>query len=419
VVPRGVLLDGPPGVGKTLLAKAVAGEAKVPFVAFSASEIIELYVGMGARRVRQLFKEAKLHSPCIIFIDEIDSIGSKRDHSSGGGHSESEQTINQLLTEMDGFSSTTGIVVIAATNRAHRLDKALLRPGRFDRRIEVELPDRLGREAILKVHSKNKALSPTVNLTSLAAHTTGLSGASLALLMNEAAMTSVRRNHTNVTSSDVDYALDRVTIGMEKKQIMSDKKLRLTSFHEAGHALVAALCDNEDINFRKMTIIPRSGGVAGFTAMSNSDDLQDSGLYSFDYLACQLMVSFGGRVAEELVFGVEEITTGASSDLHHISDMARRMVTQYGFTAKKSRQFTPMRTVAAEIHESGGLMSQHSQEMVDAEVEALVSEAYMKCKELLVKHRDVLNEVARVLQTEETIDEDRFKDILKPFGLAL
>merc|ERR1719463_326655 len=315
--PRGVMLEGPPGTGKTLLARAVAGEAGVPFISCSGSEFVEMFVGVGASRIRSLFADAKKNAPCIIFIDEIDAIGRQR--SSGGmnmgGNDEREQTLNQILTEMDGFQGNTGVIVIAATNRADVLDNALVRPGRFDRRVPVDLPDVKGRKDILKVHVRGKPLAKDFDLEIVAKRTTGFSGAGLANLMNEAAIVAARNGKTEISYDEVDYAIDRQQVGMQKSTGMSfPKRQRLVAYHEAGHAIMGLLTPDYDM-VTKVTIIPRSGGAGGFTLFTPPEERLESGMYSKKYLDAQLSVALGGRVAEEIIYGREEITTGASNDL--------------------------------------------------------------------------------------------------------
>merc|ERR1719159_2234978 len=334
--PRGVLLEGPPGTGKTLLARAIAGEAGVPFVSASASEFVEMFVGVGAARVRDLFQQAEKNAPCIVFIDEIDAIGRQRAGGAGGGmggggNDEREQTLNQILTEMDGFDGNAGVIVIAATNRADVLDAALLRPGRFDRRVPVDLPDRDGRLAILKVHSRGKPIADGVDLDIVAKRTIGFSGASLANLMNEAAIVAARRDKTEISYDEIDYSIDRVTVGMQKTTGMAfPNRQRLVAYHEAGHAIMGAMVPDYDL-VTKVTVIPRTNGAGGFTLFTPSEERLDSGMYSQRYLEGQLAVALGGRVAEELVYGEDEITTGASNDLQQVRNTARRMVAQWGF----------------------------------------------------------------------------------------
>merc|ERR1719324_1723218 len=323
--PRGVMLEGPPGTGKTLLARAVAGEAGVPFISCSGSEFVEMFVGVGASRIRSLFADAKKNAPCIIFIDEIDAIGRQR--SSGGGfasNDEREQTLNQILTEMDGFSGNTGVIVIAATNRADILDNALLRPGRFDRRVPVDLPDKAGRVEILKVHCRDKPLAPDVDLEAIASRAIGFSGASLQNLMNEAAIVAARREKEVITFDEIDFAIDRLQVGMQKPSTQgfqnkdaARKRQEVVAWHEAGHAVMAALTPGYD-GVAKVTIIPRTNGAGGFTLFTPSEDRMESGLYSYKFLKSQLSVALGGRVAEELAVGREDVTTGASNDLQQV-----------------------------------------------------------------------------------------------------
>jgi len=418
--PRGVVMEGPPGTGKTLLARAVAGEAGVPFISASGSEFVEMFVGVGASRVRDIFTKAKKNAPCIVFIDEIDAVGKSRSGQGGrqGGNDEQEQTLNQILTEMDGFEGNSGVVVIAATNRADVLDPALLRPGRFDRRVPVDLPDRTGRGAILRVHARSKPLDDTVDLDMLAARTTGFSGASLANLLNEAAIVAARRSKDAISMSEVEFALDRIQVGMEKRTGMSSgKRKELVAYHEAGHALMGALSPGFD-EVGKVTIVPRSNGAGGFTLFVPSEELQDSGMYSKSYLKAQLAVALGGRVAEELAYGVEEVTTGASGDLQRVADVARRMVTQWGYS---------LDTIGATAWESpngGGfgapkMASEVTEEKIDAEVRKLVDEAYNTCKETLMANRRLLDEITKTLVEEETIGNDQLKDLVKEYRAAI
>merc|ERR1719277_1422951 len=335
-IPKGVIMEGPPGTGKTLLARAVAGEAGVPFVSAAASEFVEMFVGVGASRVRDLFNQAKKNAPCIIFIDEIDAIGRQRaggggGMGGGGGNDEREQTLNQILTEMDGFQGNTGVIVIAATNRADILDNALVRPGRFDRRVPVDLPDVKGRMEILGVHCRGKPLSKDFDINVVAKRTTGFSGASLANLMNEAAIVAARNGKDVITYDEVDYAIDRLTVGMQKTTGTTfANRQRLVAYHEAGHAIMGLLTPGYDM-VTKVTIIPRSGGAGGFPLFTPPEERLESGMYSKKYLCAQLTVALGGRVAEELIYGKDEITTGASNDLQQVRNIARRMVSQWGF----------------------------------------------------------------------------------------
>lgn len=330
-IPKGVLLVGPPGTGKTLLARAVAGEAGVPFFSISGSEFVEMFVGVGASRVRDLFEQAKANAPCIVFIDEIDAVGRQRGAGLGGGNDEREQTLNQLLTEMDGFEGNTGIIIIAATNRPDVLDAALLRPGRFDRQVVVDRPDYAGRKEILNVHSRGKTLAQDVDLDKIARRTPGFTGADLANLLNEAAILAARRNLTEISMDEVNDAIDRVLAGPEKKnRVMSEKRKTLVAYHEAGHALVGALMPDYD-PVQKISIIPR-GRAGGLTWFTPSEDRMESGLYSRAYLQNQMAVALGGRLAEEIIFGEEEVTTGASNDLQQVARVARQMVTRFGMS---------------------------------------------------------------------------------------
>jgi len=412
--PRGVLMEGPPGTGKTLLARAVAGEAGVPFISASGSEFVEMFVGVGASRVRDIFTKAKKNAPCIIFIDEIDAVAKSRSGQAGGpqrGNDEQEQTLNQILTEMDGFQGNTGIVVIAATNRADVLDPALLRPGRFDRRVPVDLPDRTGREAILKVHARSKPLDGSVDLKVLAQRTTGFSGASLANLLNEAAIVTARRAKEEISMSEVEYAIDRLTVGMEKRTGMSSaKRQELVAYHEAGHAVMAALLPGFD-EVGKITIVPRSSGAGGFTLFLPDDERTDSGMYPRSFLEQRLMVALGGRVAEELRYGNDEVTTGASSDLQSVADLARRMVTQWGFASD---------TLGATAWESPNgsgfgmpqMASEKTQKKIDAEVSKIVKKAYDGCKQAIVENRALLDAVVVKLLEDETIGTDELDNLV-------
>ncbi|MDP8932792.1 MAG: ATP-dependent zinc metalloprotease FtsH3, partial [Cyanobacteriota bacterium] len=391
-IPKGVLLVGPPGTGKTLLAKAVAGEAGVPFFSISGSEFVEMFVGVGASRVRDLFEQAKTNAPCIVFIDEIDAVGRQRGAGLGGGNDEREQTLNQLLTEMDGFEGNTGIILIAATNRPDVLDAALLRPGRFDRQVVVDRPDFGGRLEILNVHARGKTLSKDVDLEKIARRTPGFTGADLANLLNEAAILAARRNLTEVSMDEVNDAIDRVLAGPEKKdRVMSEKRKTLVAYHEAGHALVGALMPDYD-PVQKISIIPR-GRAGGLTWFTPSEDRMDSGLYSRSYLQNQMAVALGGRIAEEIVFGEEEVTTGASNDLQQVARVARQMVTRFGMSDRLGpvalgRQQGNMfmgRDIMAERD-----FSEETAATIDDEVRLLVEQAYRRAKDVLVGNRHVL-----------------------------
>ncbi|NEQ35204.1 MAG: ATP-dependent metallopeptidase FtsH/Yme1/Tma family protein [Okeania sp. SIO3I5] len=413
-IPKGVLLVGPPGTGKTLLAKAVAGEAGVPFFSISGSEFVEMFVGVGASRVRDLFEQAKSNAPCIVFIDEIDAVGRQRGAGLGGGNDEREQTLNQLLTEMDGFEGNTGIIIIAATNRPDVLDAALLRPGRFDRQVVVDRPDYAGRLEILNVHARGKSLSKDVDLEKIARRTPGFTGADLSNLLNEAAILAARRNLTEISMDEVNDAIDRVLAGPEKKdRVMSEKRKELVAYHEAGHALVGALMPDYD-PVQKISIIPR-GGAGGLTWFTPSEDRMDSGLYSRAYLQNQMAVALGGRIAEEIIFGDEEVTTGASNDLQQVARVARQMVTRFGMSDRLGpvalgRQNGNMflgRDIMAERD-----FSEETAAAIDDEVRSLVDEAYRRAKEVLVGNRHVLDKLAEMLVDKETVDSDELQELL-------
>ena len=413
-IPKGVLLVGPPGTGKTLLAKAVAGEAGVPFFSISGSEFVEMFVGVGASRVRDLFKRAKENSPCLIFIDEIDAVGRQRGAGIGGGNDEREQTLNQLLTEMDGFEGNTGIIIIAATNRPDVLDAALLRPGRFDRQVVVDRPDYAGRLEILNVHARGKTFSKDVDLQKIARRTPGFTGADLSNLLNEAAILAARRNLTEISMDEVNDAIDRVLAGPEKKdRVMSEKRKELVAYHEAGHALVGALMPDYD-PVQKISIIPR-GRAGGLTWFTPSEDRLESGLYSRSYLQNQMAVALGGRIAEEIIFGEEEVTTGASNDLQQVARVARQMVTRFGMSDKLGpvalgRQQGNMflgRDIAAERD-----FSEETAATIDSEVRSLVDQAYIRAKQVLTNNRHVLDQLAAMLVDKETVDSEELQLIL-------
>ena len=413
-IPKGVLLVGPPGTGKTLLARAVAGEAGVPFFSISGSEFVEMFVGVGASRVRDLFEQAKSNAPCIVFIDEIDAVGRQRGAGLGGGNDEREQTLNQLLTEMDGFEGNTGIILIAATNRPDVLDAALLRPGRFDRQVVVDRPDYAGRLEILKVHARGKTLAKDVDLERIARRTPGFTGADLSNLLNEAAILAARRSLTEISMDEVNDAIDRVLAGPEKKdRVMSEKRKTLVAYHEAGHALVGALMPDYD-PVQKISIIPR-GRAGGLTWFTPSEDRMDTGLYSRSYLENQMAVALGGRITEEIVFGEEEVTTGASNDLQQVARVARQMVTRFGMsdrlgTVALGRQQGNMflgRDIAAERD-----FSEETAAMIDEEVRQLVDVAYRRAKEVLTSNRHVLDQLAQMLVEKETVDAEELQELL-------
>jgi cell division protease FtsH len=413
-IPKGVLLVGPPGTGKTLLAKAVAGEAGVPFFSISGSEFVEMFVGVGASRVRDLFEQAKAQAPCIVFIDEIDAVGRQRGAGLGGGNDEREQTLNQLLTEMDGFEGNTGIIIIAATNRPDVLDAALLRPGRFDRQVVVDRPDFAGRLEVMHVHARGKTLSKDVDLEKIARRTPGFTGADLANLLNEAAILAARRNLTEISMDEVNDAIDRILAGPEKKdRVMSEKRKTLVAYHEAGHALVGALMPDYD-PVQKISIIPR-GRAGGLTWFTPSEERMESGLYSRSYLQNQMAVALGGRIAEEIIFGDEEVTTGASNDLQQVAKVARQMVMRYGMSEKLGpvalgRQQSNMfmgRDIATERD-----FSEETASMIDDEVSQLVAVAYQRAKDVLVGNKDVLDKLADMLVERETVDSEELSDLL-------
>jgi cell division protease FtsH len=413
-IPKGVLLVGPPGTGKTLLAKAVAGEAGVPFFSISGSEFVEMFVGVGASRVRDLFEQAKSNAPCIVFIDEIDAVGRQRGAGLGGGNDEREQTLNQLLTEMDGFEGNTGIIIIAATNRPDVLDAALMRPGRFDRQVVVDRPDYKGRHEILNVHARGKTLAKDVDLEKMARRTPGFTGADLSNLLNEAAILAARRNLTEISMDEINDAIDRVIAGPEKKdRVMSERRKTLVAYHEAGHALVGALMPDYD-PVQKISIIPR-GRAGGLTWFTPNEDQMDSGLYSRSYLQNQMAVALGGRIAEEIIFGEEEVTTGASNDLQQVARVARQMITRFGMSdrlgpvALGRQQGNPFlgRDIMSERD-----FSEETAATIDDEVRNLVDQAYRRAKEVLVSNRVVLDEIARRLVEKETVDAEELQEIL-------
>ena len=406
-LPKGALLVGPPGTGKTLLAKAVAGEAKVPFFSISGSEFVEMFVGMGASKVRDLFKQASEKAPCIVFIDEIDTIGKKRDGNGMGGNDEREQTLNQLLTEMDGFDSNKGVVILAATNRPEILDPALLRPGRFDRRIPVNLPDLQGRIAILKVHSKDVKMEGDINFNAIAKATSGASGAELANIINEAALRAVRQGRDAVTQEDLEESVETVIAGYKRKNaVLSEEEKRIVAFHEIGHSLVAAKQTNS-APVTKITIIPRTSGSLGYTMQVEE---ADKNLLSKEDLLTQIATLTGGREAEKLVFG--KITTGASNDIERATKMARSMITQYGM----SDQFGMVALETVNNQYLGGdtslICSPATSEAIDKEVMAIIKAAEEKAYNILKENQEKLNELSAFLLEKETITGEEFMKIL-------
>jgi len=410
-IPSGVLMVGSPGTGKTLLAKAIAGEAKVPFFTISGSDFVEMFVGVGASRVRDMFEQAKKHAPCIIFIDEIDAVGRHRGAGLGGGHDEREQTLNQLLVEMDGFEGNEGVIVIAATNRPDVLDPALLRPGRFDRQVVVPLPDVRGREQILKVHMRKVPIADSVNASIIARGTPGFSGADLANLVNEAALFAARANKRLVDMDDMEKAKDKIMMGAERKSmVMSEEEKKLTAYHEAGHAIVGRMMPSHDPVY-KVTIIPR-GRALGVTMFLPEGDRYS---YSKEHLKSQICSLFGGRIAEELVFGADKVTTGASNDIHRTTELARNMVTKWGLSDKLG----PL-TYSDEQEEVflGHSVAQHkmvSDETahdIDKEVKAIIDEAYKRAEDILKSNIEKLHNMAEALIKYETIDSDMIDDIM-------
>ena len=406
-MPKGILLVGPPGTGKTLLAKAVAGESNVPFFSISGSEFVEMFVGMGASKVRDLFQQAKAKSPCIVFIDEIDAIGGKRSAGSFGGNDEREQTLNQLLTEMDGFEGNSGVIILAATNRPESLDPALLRPGRFDRRIPVELPDLKGREEILKVHAKKVRLADNVNFHTIARMASGASGAELANIINEAALRAVRSGRKVANQQDLEESVETVIAGYQKKNaVLTDKEKATVAYHEIGHALVAAL-QNHSAPVQKITIIPRTSGALGYTLQVEEHDKY---LYSKEDLLNKICTYTAGRAAEEVEFGV--ITTGASNDIEQATKIARALITQYGMDEQFGMVQLSQRNSRYLGDESTSTCSEKTLEEIDKRVVALVQEQHDKAVALLRENKDKLNELAQFLYEKETITGEQFMDIL-------
>ena len=406
-IPRGVLLAGDPGTGKTLMARAVAGEANVPFFSISGSEFAEMFVGVGASRVRDLFSKAKKNAPSIIFIDEIDAVAHKRDARGGAGR-EDEQTLNQILVEMDGFDNVSGVIVIAATNRVDMLDKALLRPGRFDRHVNVTLPERKDRVEILKVHFKNKPVDEKVSIDALAAKTAGSSGADLANIANEAAITAARLGHDKITNKDVTEAFERIAIGPERKsKVMSEEERKITAYHEAGHAVVGHVLPDSD-PVHKVTIIPR-GRTGGVTWFLPPEDRSYKNIYELKDVLARAM---GGRVAERIILGEDGITTGASSDLQHVAELSREMVTQEGM----GKQLRDQVFNSDEVNFFGDrakMYSEKTSELIDAEIEALNKEADARAEAVLNANRKALDELAEALLEKETLEEDEVAKILK------
>nr|QUE29945.1 ftsH [Erythrocladia irregularis] len=412
-IPKGVLLVGPPGTGKTLLAKAIAGEAGVPFFSISGSEFVEMFVGVGASRVRDLFKKAKENAPCIVFIDEIDAVGRQRGTGIGGGNDEREQTLNQLLTEMDGFEGNTGIIVIAATNRADILDSALLRPGRFDRQVSVDIPDFKGRLSILDVHSRNKVMSSQVSLETIARRTPGFSGADLANLMNEAAILTARQRKDAVTMSEIDKAIDRVVAGMEGVPLIDTKTKRLIAYHEVGHAIVGTLLKYHD-PVQKVTLIPR-GQARGLTWFMPSEDQT---LISRAQILARIVGALGGRAAEEVVFGDSEVTTGAGNDLQQVTSMARQMVTRFGMSnigplSLENQSGDPFlgRSINSNSEYSDSVATS-----VDAQVKNIVDACHEQAVEIIINNRVVIDRLVDLLIENETVDGSELRNIVEEYS---
>ncbi len=414
-IPKGVLLVGPPGTGKTLLAKAIAGEAGVPFFSISGSEFVEMFVGVGASRVRDLFKKAKENAPCIIFIDEIDAVGRQRGAGIGGGNDEREQTLNQMLTEMDGFEGNTGIIIIAATNRPDVLDSALLRPGRFDRQVQVDPPDVNGRIEILNVHSRNKKLGEDISIEAIARRTPGFSGADLANLLNEAAILTARRRKDAITNLEIDDAVDRVVAGMEGTPLVDGKSKRLIAYHEVGHAIVATLVPAHD-PLQKVTLIPR-GQAQGLTWFTPAED---QSLISRTQLRARITGALGGRAAEEVIFGDSEVTTGAGGDLQQVTSMARQMVTRFGMSKLGPLS---LESQSGEVFLGGnwGARSEYSDEVaaqIDQQVREIVAECHQESLQIMRENRTVIDRLVDILIEKETIDGEEFRQIVAEYRVV-
>ncbi|MFE1745663.1 ATP-dependent zinc metalloprotease FtsH2 [Coleofasciculus sp. H7-2] len=411
-IPKGVLLVGPPGTGKTLLAKAIAGEAGVPFFSISGSEFVEMFVGVGASRVRDLFKKAKENAPCLIFIDEIDAVGRQRGAGIGGGNDEREQTLNQLLTEMDGFEGNTGIIIIAATNRPDVLDSALLRPGRFDRQVMVDAPDLKGRLAVLEVHGRNKKIAPEVSLEAIARRTPGFTGADLANLLNEAAILTARRRKDAITMMEINDAVDRVVAGMEGTPLVDSKSKRLIAYHEVGHAIVGTLVTDHD-PVQKVTLVPR-GQARGLTWFTPNED---QGLISRSQLLARITGALGGRAAEEVIFGDSEITTGAGGDLQQVTGLARQMVTRFGMSTLGPLS---LESQSGEVFlgRDWTSRSEYSEEIasqIDVQVRSIVAKCYKDACKIMRENREVIDRLVDLLIEKETIDGEEFRQIVAEY----
>ncbi len=414
-IPRGMLLIGPPGTGKTLLAKAIAGEAGVPFFSISGSEFVEMFVGVGASRVRDLFRKAKENAPCLIFIDEIDAVGRQRGAGIGGGNDEREQTLNQLLTEMDGFEGNSGVIVIAATNRPDVLDAALLRPGRFDRQVMVDYPDYKGRLGILEVHSRDKKIDSEVSLEAIARRTPGFSGADLANLLNEAAILTARRRKEAVTMSEINDAVDRVVAGMEGTPLIDSKAKRLIAYHEIGHAIVATLTPGHDL-VEKVTLIPR-GQAKGLTWFTPDEE---QGLVARSQILAKITSTLGGRAAEDIIFGDTEVTTGASNDLEKVTSMARQMVTKFGMS--------DLGLLALESQEQPVFLGNDSMQRseyseaiaarIDSQVRTIVLQCYENAKKIIQENRYTIDRITDILVEKETIEGEEFRKLVKKFSAS-
>ena len=419
-IPKGVLLVGPPGTGKTLLAKAIAGEAGVPFFSIAASEFVEMFVGVGASRVRDLFRRAKEKAPCIIFIDEIDAVGRQRGAGIGGGNDEREQTLNQLLTEMDGFQDNSGVILLAATNRPDVLDTALMRPGRFDRRIVVDLPDRRGREQILAVHARSRPLDIEVSLGDWASRTPGFSGADLSNLLNEAAILTARRDRQTIDDQALSDALERITMGLGVAPLQDSAKKRLIAYHEVGHALLTTLVPQAD-QLDKVTLLPRAGGVGGFARTLPDEEILDSGLISKAYLRARLVVAMGGRAAETVVFGPSEVTQGASGDLEMVSRICREMVTRYGFSslgpvaleADSGEVFLGRDWLRSDPH-----YSRETGNRIDGLVRSLARESLQEALNLLTPRRPLIDQLVDLLIEQETLGGEEFRAVVSRYEAA-
>jgi cell division protease FtsH len=416
-IPKGVLLAGPPGTGKTLLGKAIAGEAGVPFFSISGSEFVEMFVGVGASRVRDLFRKAKENSPCIVFIDEIDAVGRQRGTGIGGGNDEREQTLNQMLTEMDGFEENSGIIVIAATNRPDVLDTALLRPGRFDRQVLLDLPNFKARQGILEVHSRDKKLEADIALDAVARRTPGFSGADLANLLNEAAILTARRRKSAITQGEIYDSIDRITVGSQLTPLLDSKKKRLIAYHETGHALLMTLLKHTDL-LDKVSVIPRSTGPLGFAQRIPNEEMIDSGLYNRAWMKDTMIMTMGGRAAETVVFGADEVTQGAAQDIRYLTNMAREMVTRYGMSDlgpialdSGNNELFLGRDLSTSRTEYSDAMAAK----IDRQIRAIAQYCYGEACRLLSEHRELIDYLVEKLLEQEEIEGDEFRTIVAQF----